>query len=199
MDKITHFRHDEAASPSAPASESEKTPVPTDLLPWLGQAAYLLNLYLNGYYPKDVARNLIEKIKYNWPHMFFEPETITGSEQAAGEGATPDYGDAHIQPCKWCDCSLPDGVMASCFESPTGFCEVSDPVAQPPTSKCTCGFLRGSAAIGSKLCPVHYPPNPNYGGESGGKGMHTNTTYSRSERQEYAKPPESSVSERSAE
>ena len=99
-DKITHFRHDEAASLSAPASEGEKTPVPTDLLPWLGQTAYLLNLYLNGLCPKDVARGLIEKIKYNWPHML-----ITVPEQAAGEGATLITDDewlaAHDYPELW--------------------------------------------------------------------------------------------------
>jgi hypothetical protein len=62
--------------------EGAKSP-PADLLPWLGQTAYLLNLYLNGYCPKDVARNLLEKIKANWPQMFYEVEPANPEQRAA--------------------------------------------------------------------------------------------------------------------
>jgi hypothetical protein len=39
---------------------------------WLSQAANLLNLYLHGFCPKDVAKSLIEKIAINWPNMLDE-------------------------------------------------------------------------------------------------------------------------------
>jgi hypothetical protein len=36
---------------------------------WLSQAANLLNLYVHGYCPKDVAKGLLQKIAVNWPNM----------------------------------------------------------------------------------------------------------------------------------
>ena len=44
---------------------------------WLSQTANLLNLYLNDYCPKDVARDLLQKIAENWPNMLDEIASST--------------------------------------------------------------------------------------------------------------------------
>ena len=86
----------------------------------------------------------VQKVEVNPP-----PKDIdhAASAPASNRPPQPETGDDHIPACKWCGCSLPDGVTATCFESPNGLCEVQPETGgtEPITmdSVCKCGHRKG--------------------------------------------------------
>jgi hypothetical protein len=48
---------------------------------WLSQTANILNLYLHGYQPKDVALELMAKIAANWPNMLDDITTSPAPQE----------------------------------------------------------------------------------------------------------------------